>query len=122
MNAINWNTAAALPLSDLPRPVTSYLSAHRAHDYDAELRLMNDTTVVVDAGNTYTGLEQIRSWLTKATTEYSYTTTLLSASKVDDIHFDVIQRLEGDFPGNVVDLHFRFTLAGGVIVELVIEV
>ena len=34
---------------------------------------------------------------------------------------DVGQHLEGDFPGGVVDLHFRFTLDGASISRLVIE-
>ena len=34
---------------------------------------------------------------------------------------DVEQHLEGDFPGGVADLHYRFTLDGALIDRLVIE-
>lgn len=40
-------------------------------------------------------------------------TTYLSAHRV--------QRLDGDFPGGVADLHYRFTLADGLISRLAIE-
>jgi hypothetical protein len=33
----------------------------------------------------------------------------------------VVHHLEGDFPGGVVDLHFRFTLRDALIARLVIE-
>jgi hypothetical protein len=32
-----------------------------------------------------------------------------------------VHHLEGDFPGGVADLHFRFTLRDGLISRLVIE-
>jgi hypothetical protein len=32
-----------------------------------------------------------------------------------------MQHLEGDFPGGVADLHFRFALDGALISRLVIE-
>jgi hypothetical protein len=32
-----------------------------------------------------------------------------------------MQHLEGDFPGGVADLHFRFALDGALISQLVIE-
>jgi hypothetical protein len=40
---------------------------------------------------------------------------------MDPAHVDVLQRLEGDFPGGVADLHYRFTLDGDLISGLVIE-
>ena len=53
--------------------------------------------------------------------EYTFTTELIGASQVDAEHFDVLQRLEGNFPGGLVDLHYRFTLRGPAMSELVIE-
>ena len=46
---------------------------------------------------------------------------LTGATKIDDAHYDVLQHLEGNFPGGVIDLHYRFTLRGASIAELVIE-
>ncbi|MET0900197.1 MAG: hypothetical protein ABWY45_19985 [Mycobacterium sp.] len=56
------------------------------------------------------GLQQIEAWLTGPASEYTYTT-----------EFDVVQRLEGNVPGGVADLHFRFFLDGGLIGCLVME-
>ncbi len=52
--------------------------------------------------------------------EYTYTIELTGAEKIDDEHYTAINHLEGDFPGGVVDLHFRFTLRDGRIARLVI--
>jgi hypothetical protein len=45
----------------------------------------------------------------------------IGAARVDDAHSDVVQHLDGDFPGGVVDLHYRFTLSGALIIQLTIE-
>lgn len=49
------------------------------------------------------------------------TATWASLPAVVPTHVDVLQRLEGDFPGGVAHLHYRFTLDGGMISRLVIE-
>ncbi|NEE61243.1 nuclear transport factor 2 family protein, partial [Streptomyces sp. SID8455] len=54
---------------------------------------------------------------------YTYTTELLGAQRTDAERWTVTQRLEGDFPGGLVDLRFQFALGGhGLIEQLVIEV
>lgn len=123
MNAFDPTAASPLPLADLPPTVTAYLAAHRRNDVDAELALMTAQATVTDEGRTYTGLDEIRSWLDRAAGEYTYTTTSISAANIGDSYVDVVQRLEGDFPGGLVDLHFRFTLNDRAeIADLVIEV
>jgi hypothetical protein len=52
--------------------------------------------------------------------EYTYTRTLLGAETTADSSWEVRNRLEGNFPGNVVDLHYRFELAGEQILSLTI--
>ena len=52
--------------------------------------------------------------------ESSYTTELIGAQRVDDAHWVVTNRLEGDFPGGVAELDYRFTLADDLIAQLVI--
>ncbi len=44
----------------------------------------------------------------------------MAARHVDDAHWVATQRLEGDFPGGVADLDYRFTMSGDLIDELVI--
>jgi hypothetical protein len=101
----------------LPDVITTYLSAHEAGETDAAARTFATDAEVTDEGRTYHGTDEIRSWLTGASSEYTYTTERTGATVV----YDVAQRLEGDFPGGVVDLHYLFELRDGVIARLVIR-
>lgn len=108
-------------VNELPEPIPTYLAAHRAHDADAALRCLTEDAVVVDDGHTHRGPDQIRVWLERAASEYTYTTELVGARWLDDGRYEAVHHLEGDFPGGVVDLRFRFTLRDGRIAQLVIE-
>jgi hypothetical protein len=66
------------------------------------------------------GTDEIRTWLTTAASEYTFTRTLVSAAVVDDETWLVVNHLEGNFPGGVVELRYNFTLRGDLISELVI--
>ena len=105
----------------LPQVITDYLAAHQARDLDPAVASYTEDAVVVDEGNTYRGKREIRDWLARASSEYTYTIELVSAQRVDDEHYVAVHHLEGNFPGGVVDLRFRFTLRDGRIAELVIE-
>lgn len=106
--------------ADLPATIRDYLAAHAAGDADTALRAFATGAVVVDEGRTYRGREEIRGFLQHAGSEFTYTTELTGAERVDDAHWVAVQHLEGDFPGGVADLRYRFTTADGVIAELVI--
>jgi hypothetical protein len=106
---------------ELPVVITRYLAAHLARDVDRAVAHLTPDASVTDEGHTYHGPDEIRAWLTRAAGEYTYTTELIAAAKVDDRHYDAVHHLAGDFPGGVVDLHFRFTLRDGLIDRLVIE-
>ncbi|GAA3785761.1 nuclear transport factor 2 family protein [Micromonospora maritima] len=121
MDAIDWSRASGISPDDLPVPITQYLVAHQARDVDAAVARCTPDASVTDEGHTYRGPEQIRDWLSRSSGEYTYTTELVAAARVDDRHFDAVHHLEGDFPGGVADLHFRFTLRDGLIARLVIE-
>jgi ketosteroid isomerase-like protein len=105
----------------LPEAITTYLSAHRARDLDTAVGLYTDDATVIDEGNSYHGRGQIRDWLQRSAGEYTYTMELTGAQKVDDENYTATHRLEGDFPGGIVDLRFRFTLRDGSISRLIIE-
>ncbi|MBB5083575.1 hypothetical protein [Nonomuraea endophytica] len=77
--------------------------------------------MVVDEGRTHRGTDEIRAWLGRSVSDYTYTTALTAATQIADVHYDVVQQLEGDFPGGVVDLHYRFTLQTDLIARLIIE-
>lgn len=104
----------------LPGAVHAYLAAQSARDPEAAVRACTPDVVVVDDGHTYRGPDDLRRFVTKAGSEFTYTTTLLGAERVDDTHWVVTHHLEGDFPGGVVDLRYRFALEDGLVAELVI--
>ena len=104
----------------LPATIRSYLAAHEARDAETALRAFTSTAVVVDDGMTYRGTDEIRGFLSKAGSEFTYTSTLVGAQRADDAHWVATKHLEGDFPGGVVDLRYRFVMDGDSIAELVI--
>ncbi|MUL78481.1 nuclear transport factor 2 family protein [Mycolicibacterium sp. CBMA 226] len=106
---------------ELPTVITAYLTAHRAKDVGAVTDAFSPEAIVVDEGNTYRGRQEIARWVESAGTQYTYTTEFTAATTTGADSVDVLQHLEGDFPGGVVDLHYRFTLDGGLIGRLVIE-
>ena len=106
---------------ELPDTVTRYLSAHRAHDTAAALSAFTDDATVTDDGNTHNGTPAIENWLNRSSTEYTYTVELTAAHKTDATRYTATNRLEGNFPGGIVDLRYQFTLRDGHIEHLVIE-
>lgn len=105
----------------LPTSIKAYLTANAAREDGRALEAFSPDAVVTDEGRDHVGKEQIEAWLTGAASEYIYTTTFTSASTVDADTVDVLQHLEGNFPGGVADLHFRFAMKGDLINRLVIE-
>lgn len=106
---------------DLPDVIRTYLVAHRDREAATAAAAFTDDAVVTDEGHTYRGRDEIVDWLANAGNEYTYTTEFTGATTIGAEHADVVQRLVGDFPGGVADLHFRFTLTGARISRLVIE-
>jgi len=112
--------ATSISPDQLPATIRGYLAAHVAGDTDTALRAFTPTAVVVDDGSTYRGTDEIRAFLAKAGSDYTFTTTLVDAERTDDLHWVAVNHLEGDFPGGVVDLRYRFALEGDLVAELVI--
>jgi ketosteroid isomerase-like protein len=114
------STPTSIRPDELPATIRTYLAAHTASDVDAALPAFAPTAVVVDDGSTYRGTKEVRRFLSRAGAEFTYTTELVGAQRVDDTHWVATLRLEGDFPGGVVELAYRFTMTGDRIAELVI--
>ena len=115
------SSAETIPLGQLPASISSYLVAHQARDLDTAVGYYTEDAITVDEGHTYRGPQQIRDWLATAASQYTYTIELTGARRIDDEHYVAIHHLEGNFPGGVADLHYRFTLDGTVISRVVIE-
>jgi hypothetical protein len=105
-------------MGDLPDAVAKYQDAHDRGDVEGALAAFTSTATVKDDGHEYHGRDEIRDWLATASTEFTYTRTLTGADAIDADAWLVTNHLEGNFPGGVVDLRYRFVLAGGFIVEL----
>lgn len=105
----------------LPGVVTEYLTAHRERDAGTAITAFTHDATVTDDGETYTGAAAIESWLNRSASEYTYTTVLTGVHSIDASHYTAVHRLEGDFPGGVVDLRYQFMLRDGRIQRLVIE-
>ena len=67
--------------------------------------------MVIDDGSTYRGREEIVGWLTGQASEFTTTSTRLSADRTDRTVV-VVTRVEGNFPGGRIDLRNVFTLDG----------
>jgi ketosteroid isomerase-like protein len=100
--------------------IRRYLEAHDQGDTDAALSAFTPDATVVDDGHEYIGADEIRQWLSTASTEFTYTRTFVAADALDANTWLVTNHLEGDFPGNAVDLRYRFVLRGHLISQLVI--
>jgi hypothetical protein len=105
-------------MTDLPAVVLRYQNAHDRRDADGALATFTPEAIVTDDGQTYRGLVEIRDWLSRASVEFTYTRTLIDTVQVDDSTWLVTNHLEGDFPGGVVDLRYRFVISGGLLSEL----
>ena len=113
-------TPISIPPDQLPATIRGYLEAHEAHDVDTALRAFAPEAVVVDDGSTYRGTEEIRRFLSRAGAAFTFTSTLVGAERADEAHWVATRHLEGNFPGGVVDLRYRFTVDGDLITGLVI--
>jgi ketosteroid isomerase-like protein len=114
-------TPQAIDPAELPQTITSYLKAHQARDLDVAMQSYEPGAAVTDEGRTYNGHAEIRAWLSRSASEYTYTIEMTAASTLGDGRYDVMHHLEGNFPGGTADLHFRFTLRNAKIARLVIE-
>jgi len=104
----------------LPVVIREYQDAHDRHDVDTALACFATTATVIDEDEQWSGEARIRAWLAKTSSEYTFTRTLLSAQSDGEHSWVVRNRLDGNFPGNTVDLDYRFTLDvdGGRILSL----
>jgi hypothetical protein len=104
----------------LPEVVVLYQNAHDRRDTEDALSAFTQDAIVIDDGHTFHGVDEIRNWLATAASEFTFTRTLASAKTVGTDTWLVVNHLEGDFPGGVVDLRYKFVLTGSLIAELII--
>lgn len=107
--------------TSLSPSVTRYIDLADGDDKTRAIDVFSDDAVVTDDGRTFVGRDAVLDWLGGAASEFTYTSTTVSASETDGIA--VVERLiEGDFPGGRVQLTHTFELApDGLIRVLRIE-
>ncbi len=71
-------------------------------------------------GRTYRGREEIRGWRESLSSQWEFTRTMAGDAPAGDGRHIVRMHVEGNFPGGVADLTYRFTLAGEQIAALTI--
>ena len=102
----------------LPRVIASYQDAHDRRDVETALAQFTPEAIVTDEGHTYRNRAGVETFLRTAAAEYTFTRTLLAATETAPGQWVVTNHLEGDFPGGVVDLQYRFDLTGDLISNL----
>lgn len=102
--------------------ITDYFELMDSEDRAATIRTFATDAQVIDDGKTYRGRDEILSWLDGPASEYTTTSTHLSA-ETNELGVSIVVRLVGDFPGGQVDLRHDFVVdAEGLIEALTIAV
>ncbi|WP_309686080.1 nuclear transport factor 2 family protein [Microbacterium foliorum] len=103
---------------ELPAAALGFVDGWQGRDAGKVEALFTETAVVSDQGETFHGLDEIRSWISGSIDLFATTLTFLGAREVDGM-VGASYRLEGDFPGGVAELEYQFHLdAEGQIVRL----
>ncbi len=71
-------------------------------------------------GQSASGPDQIRHWLTTAASEYTYERTLLEFSSLGPDEWLIVNNVTGNFPGGTVHRVYRFRLHEDRIQQLTI--
>jgi len=93
----------------MPRVVDEYFDLMDGDNKLATVDLFAPDAQVIDNGTTYHGHEEITRWLRGEASECTTTSRRLSAERTDHTVVVVI-RVEGNFPGGLVDLRIEFLL------------
>jgi ketosteroid isomerase-like protein len=103
---------------ELSPAIDHYFELMGGADKTRTIDVFTGDAVVLDDGRTYTGRDEILGWLGGAASEFSYTSTRLSAEQTGDEAI-VVVLLDGDFPGGRLELRYRFALdSAGLISRL----
>ncbi|MEU5841122.1 nuclear transport factor 2 family protein [Rhodococcus sp. NPDC047139] len=109
-------------LDRCPDAVRAYLALAAGEGRTAATPLFAENAHVTDDGVDYRGRVEVRAWLDRVAGEFSYTTTPVAVDgDADSDRVSVRCRIEGNFPGGVVDLDYGFRLdSAGLLASLVI--
>lgn len=106
--------------TEIPAVITRYKQAERDADWAALADCFLPEGVVLDEGRTHVGREEIAAWREAAAAAVTFTTTVIEGKALGADGFQLVQRIEGSFPGGVAELRFLFALRGERIAALMI--
>ena len=98
-------------IEQLPTTIRAFLEAQDARDADAAVALLTPEAVISDVGESFSGEEALRRFVSEAGAEFKYTSEITKVDR-DGETWVVSHHLEGDFPGGKADLDYRFALEG----------
>ena len=98
------------PLAECPDAVRAYMRLTSGGDRAAAIVAFADAAHVTDDGHDYHGAAAVRTWLDRAASEYTFTTTPLAVATDSPGRTIVTCHLDGNFPGSPVDLDYRFQI------------
>ena len=101
----------------LPDPLSVYFAAANTDDADRVAACFTEDALVHDEGRDIRGRAAIRVWAQEARRKYRFHAEVMAAEEAADRTL-VTAHLTGDFPGNPVDLRYRFKLVGRQIAAL----
>jgi ketosteroid isomerase-like protein len=101
----------------LPKLLAEYFAAANADDSDRVAACFAEDAIVRDEGGEYHGRAAIRGWAEEVRRKYHFHADAIAVEEAADRTI-VTAHLTGDFPGNPVDLRYRFKLTGAQIISL----
>ncbi len=105
---------------ELPAPIGEYFAAANTDDADRIAACFAQDAVVRDEGEDMHGRSAVRAWAQASRRKYRFHAEPRTIEALAD-RTVVTAHLTGDFPGNPVDLRYRFKLAAGLIAGLEIS-
>jgi ketosteroid isomerase-like protein len=102
----------------VPDAVERYFAALNGRDIEGLLVIFTPDAVVIDEGQTWRGMNEIRIWINDVAFRFEYTAGVLGIEAADDGSYVARVRLEGNFPGGTVELNVRFDVEGSQIRRL----
>jgi hypothetical protein len=100
--------------------VLRYLAAADSGDIAALADCFALDGTVLDEGHLYRGRDQIIGWRKAIAGAWTYTSTVTGSESISEHEHRVQVRVEGNFPGAVAELTYRFSIRDGLIGDLTI--
>jgi hypothetical protein len=98
--------------------IRRYLRAADDGDFEALAACFTPSGFVIDEDTKYEGHDEIIRWRRELAGRYVYTSELTGTEAVDDTEYRACVHIEGNFPGGVADLTYRFDVRDGAIAGL----